>query len=92
LLYSGNAGLYLTSAVAGLADVDAITISSSQLASSGLAAAPAAVTAILIAVFVNLAIHSAYAYYFGTKKFGLYNAIMAAVIIVAGIVVLALTR
>lgn len=91
LLYLGSYGLYLTSALAGLADVDAITISTSQLAANGLAVAATAVTAIMIAVFVNLAIHSAYAFYFGTKKFGLYNAAMAAVIIAAGVAVIALT-
>lgn len=91
LLYLGSYGLYLTSAFAGLADVDAITISTSQLAANGLAVTATAVTAIMIAVFVNLAIHSAYAFYFGTKKFGLYNAAMAAVIIAAGVAVIALT-
>jgi uncharacterized membrane protein (DUF4010 family) len=90
LLYLGSYGLYLTSAFAGLADVDAITISTSRLAANGLAATATAVTAIMIAVFVNLAIHSAYAFYFGTKKFGLYNAAMAAIIIAAGAAVIAL--
>ncbi len=91
LVYLGSYGLYLTSAFAGLADVDAITVSSSQLAAGGLAATPTAVSAIMIAVFVNLGVHSAYAFYFGTKKFGLYNAVMAAALIAAGVAVIALT-
>ncbi len=91
LVYLGNYGLFLTSAIAGLADVDAITISSSRLAAGGLAASATAVAAILIAVFVNLAVHVAYAFYFGTIKFGLYNAAMAAIVIAAGVVVVTLT-
>jgi uncharacterized membrane protein (DUF4010 family) len=91
LMYLGNYGLFVTSAVAGLADVDAIAISTSQLASDGLASVPVAVTAIMLAVFVNLAIHAAYAFYFGTKKFGLYNAAMSAVVIASGIAVIVLT-
>jgi uncharacterized membrane protein (DUF4010 family) len=91
LMYLGNYGLFVTSAFAGLADVDAIAISTSQLASDGLASVPVAVTAIMLAVFVNLAIHAAYAFYFGTKKFGLYNAAMSAVVIASGIAVIVLT-
>jgi uncharacterized membrane protein (DUF4010 family) len=91
LMYLGNYGLFVTSAFAGLADVDAIAISTSQLASNGLASVPVAVTAIMLAVFVNLAIHAAYAFYFGTKKFGLYNAAMSAVVIASGIAVIVLT-
>ncbi len=91
LLYLGSYGLFLTSAIAGLADVDAITISTTRLAANGLAATGTAVTAIMVAVFVNLAVHSAYAFYFGTKKFGLYNAAMAAIVIAAGVAVIALT-
>jgi len=90
LIYLGSYGLFLTSAAAGLADVDAITVSTARLAASGLADPLTAVTAIMIAVFVNLAIHSAYAFYFGTKKFGLYNAAMAAIVIAAGMAVIAL--
>jgi uncharacterized membrane protein (DUF4010 family) len=91
LIYLGSYGLFVTSAIAGLADVDAITISTSRLAATSLAATATAVTAIMIAVFVNLGVHSAYAFYFGTKKFGLYNAAIAAVIIAAGAVAVALT-
>jgi len=90
LIYLGSYGLFLTSAAAGLADVDAITVSTARLAASGLADPLTAVTAIMIAVFVNLAVHSAYAFYFGTKKFGLYNAAMAAIVIAAGMAVIAL--
>ncbi len=91
LLYLGSYGLYLTSIFAGLADVNAVTVSTSQLASSGLTNTHTAVVAILLAVFVNLGVHSVYAFYFGTKRFGLYTAAMAFVIIVAGAAVALLT-
>jgi uncharacterized membrane protein (DUF4010 family) len=91
LTYLGSAGLYATSLVAGLADVNAITVSTSQLASSGLAGMNVAVVAIMLAVFVNLAVHAVYAYYFGTRRFGFYTVAMAAVVIASGVAVLLLT-
>ncbi|HTY90393.1 MAG TPA: MgtC/SapB family protein [Methanocella sp.] len=91
LVYLGNYGLYLTSMFAGLADTNAITVSVSQLAASGTASISTAVIAIMLAVFVNVAVHSVYAFYFGTRKFGLYTAIMATVVIVVGAVVMLLT-
>ena len=83
--YGSNAGLYITALFAGLADVDAITISSSQLVSATSIIPKVAVFAILIAVFVNLAIRIVYAYYFGTKKFGKYTVGMAVVMVIAGL-------
>lgn len=44
---------------------------------------PVAVTSILQAVFVDLGIHTAYAFHFGTRKFGLYNAAMSVLVIAA---------
>jgi uncharacterized membrane protein (DUF4010 family) len=91
LVYVGTYGLYLTSAFAGLADVNAITVSTSQLASGGVAGPHIAVLAIMLAVFVNLAVHGIYALYFGTKKFSMYVFAMAGTIILSGIIVMALT-
>ena len=85
--YGSNAGLYITALFAGLADVDAITISSSQLVSATSIMPKVAVFAILIAVFVNLGIRVVYAYYFGTKKFGKYTIGMAAVMVIAGLAI-----
>jgi uncharacterized membrane protein (DUF4010 family) len=85
--YGSSAGLYLTALFAGLADVDAITISSSQLASATSVLPKVAVFAILIAVFVNLGIRVVYAYYFGTKKYGKYTVGMAAVMVAAGLAI-----
>jgi uncharacterized membrane protein (DUF4010 family) len=85
--YESNAGLYITALFAGLADVDAISISSSQLASTASIIPRVAVFAILIAVFVNLGIRIVYAYYFGTKKFAKYTVGMATVMVAAGLAI-----
>ncbi len=82
--YLGSYGLYITALFAGLADVDAIAISASELASSQSILPVVAVVSILIAVFVNLGIRVAYAYYFGTKKFGAYTILMAVTMVGAG--------
>ncbi|HUL62571.1 MAG TPA: MgtC/SapB family protein [Methanocella sp.] len=83
--YGHNAGLYVTALFAGLADVDAITISASQLASAADIVSRVAVFAVLIAVFVNLGIRIVYAYYFGTREFGRYTIGMAVVMVVSGL-------
>lgn len=91
LVYVGSAGLYLTSVISALADVNAITVSTLQLVSGGLTDTSTAVLSIMLAVFVNLAVHMIYAFYFGTRKFGLYTAVMAAIVITSGIIVMAVT-
>lgn len=84
--YLGSFGLYVTALLAGLADVDAITVSAASLASNGGTSATVAVFAILLAVFVNLLIRIVYAYYFGTRKFGANTVVMALTMVGAGIV------
>jgi uncharacterized membrane protein (DUF4010 family) len=83
--YFGSYGIYATALFAGLADVDALTISASDLAAGGQATPAVAVIAILIAVFVNLMIRIVYAYYFGTRKFGANMAVMALTMLGAGV-------
>ncbi len=56
--WAGNAGLYLLGAVAGLADVDAISLSMAEMAGHAVTL-PVAATTSLIAVFVNTAVHAA---------------------------------
>lgn len=51
--YFGDAGVYVASALAGLADVDAITLSASDLAARGQLAPQVAANSILLAVLVN---------------------------------------
>jgi len=65
-LYAGDAGLYALAALAGLADVDAISLS---MANSGDVALSAAVTVIVIASFVNTAWKIALAGFFGSPRF-----------------------
>ena len=88
--YASNVGLYIVSLFAGLADVNAIAISASQLSRTSAVIPRVAVFAILIAVFVNLGIHAAYAYSFGTRKFGRYTVYMAGVMVIAGLIIAAL--
>ena len=52
-VYFGDAGLYLAAAVAGLTDVDAITLAMASLAQSDAANQQAAARAIVIAVMAN---------------------------------------
>jgi uncharacterized membrane protein (DUF4010 family) len=52
-LYLGDAGLYLAGAIAGLTDVDAITLSMAQLAAATPGSADAATRTIVIAVVSN---------------------------------------
>jgi uncharacterized membrane protein (DUF4010 family) len=90
LIYLGSAGLYVTSLVSALVDVNPIVISTSQLALNGLASTNVAVIAIMLAVFVNMAVQIVYAFYFGTRKFGLYTLYMASIVIISGILTLLL--
>jgi len=53
-VFLGAQGLYITSIFAGLADIDAITISLSQLTNSGAIAGVQAMTGITLAVISNL--------------------------------------
>lgn len=52
--YFGNQGVYVVSFISGLTDVDAITLSSARLASTGTLTELQACNAILIAVLANL--------------------------------------
>lgn len=65
----GDAGIYLVSAVSGLTDVDAITLSICESAKTGLATGTA-VKAITIAVISNTAVKGFLAYSMGTKQLG----------------------
>ena len=53
LNYFGDFGLYVVSAISGLSDVDAITLSVSKLFSSGSVALISGIVAVLLAAFVN---------------------------------------
>jgi uncharacterized membrane protein (DUF4010 family) len=69
-LYLGDSGLYLASAVSGLADVDAITLSVSEQAGEGQMARAVGALAITIAVVSNSITKTGIAISSGGWKFG----------------------
>lgn len=67
-VYFGDAGLYLAAAVAGLTDVDAITLAMADLARSDAAHLQVAARAIVIAVMANTLTKSAMAIGLGSSE------------------------
>lgn len=66
--YFGDLGVYLTSALAGIVDVDAITLTASELASSGELTNMVAATAIVIAALINTAAKAVFAAVLGSSN------------------------
>lgn len=89
--YLGNAGVYLASGLAGLADVDAITLSASDLAAKGQLAPRVAANSVLLAVLVNTASKAALAASIGGVE--LRRLILRAfgAVLIVGVVSVALT-
>ncbi|HML05366.1 MAG TPA: MgtC/SapB family protein [Methanobacterium sp.] len=83
-IYYGNSGLYITSIISGVADVDAITISMALLAKNTISQ-DVAVTAITLAAVSNTIIKFLIAMFFGTRKFGYLIGVIFAVIIAVGL-------
>ena len=69
-VYFGDMGTYFLAATAGLADVDPITLSMSQMSKQGLEVSVAA-KAILIAVSVNSGIKGIYSWFIGDRALAL---------------------
>jgi uncharacterized membrane protein (DUF4010 family) len=86
----GQAGDYAFSAVSGLLDVDAITLSNARSVARGVAA-PVAATAIVIAWAANAAQRVVFAWIFGSRAFAARFAAVTAGAIAAGGVAFALT-
>lgn len=84
--YFGNAGVYAASIIAGLADVDAITLSMATLAKTSLDPA-IAVNAITIAAMTNTLVKLTIAYVLGTVAFGNKVAAIFLPMIVVGLLV-----
>ena len=80
--YFGDAGVYLSSIVAGLADVDAITLSMARLHESGDVSANIATRSILIAGAANTVLKGAIVAVTGTR--GLRRAVMPGLAIIVG--------
>ncbi len=88
-IYFGNAGLYITSIISGVADVDAITISMALLAKNTIPP-NVAVTAITLAAISNTIIKFFIAMFLGTRKFGYIIGAIFALIIVTGLMTILL--
>lgn len=84
-VYLSSKGVYLVSFISGFADVDAITVSLSQLAKSTLDMSTAR-NGILLAALTNVGVKGGIAYLFGDrKKFGKIILIFYAVLILFGL-------
>jgi uncharacterized membrane protein (DUF4010 family) len=78
--YFGDAGVYLSSVVAGLADVDAITLSMTRLHESGDIGGETATRAILIAAAANTVLKAGIVVVAGTR--GLRRAVVPGVLLI----------
>jgi uncharacterized membrane protein (DUF4010 family) len=66
--FLGSSGVYLTSFITGLTDVDAITLSVTRLAKSTQLSSDVAGIAVIIAVLMNTVSKGAISYFSGTKE------------------------
>jgi uncharacterized membrane protein (DUF4010 family) len=66
--FFGEAGVYVASILTGITDVDAITLTASELASVGQIAAPVAAVAVLLATLVNTLAKGVMAWILGTPQ------------------------
>jgi uncharacterized membrane protein (DUF4010 family) len=80
--YFGDAGVYLSSVVAGLADVDAITLSMARLNESGEVGAVPATRAIVIAAAANTVLKGGIVALTGTA--GLRRAVLPGLLLIVG--------
>lgn len=85
--YFGDAGVYLSSVVAGLADVDAITLSMAQLHESGDLGAATATRAIVIAAAANTVLKGGIVALTGTR--GLRQAVLPGLLFIVAASVVA---
>ena len=81
----GSSGIYVAALLAGLADVDAITISMLTFASTGEVSISVAVTAITLAVASNTLTKCAIASIFGSRTFAKQVAVCTAIILSSGL-------
>ena len=85
-VYFGDMGTYFLAATSGLADVDPITLSMSQMSKEGLEVSVAA-RAILIAVSVNSGIKSIFSWVIGGRALALRVGSTLVGAVVAGLLV-----
>jgi len=88
LLFFGSTGIYVTSILSGLADVNAITLSMANLSHSGGVTNSVATTAIMLAAISNTLVKAGMAYYLGNKKFGKTILLVFSIILIIGLLTL----
>lgn len=83
-VYFASKGVYIISFISGIADVDAITVSLSQLAKSSISLETAE-NGIIIAVLTNIAVKGGIAMWFGSREFGKSILGIFALLVIVGI-------
>ncbi|WP_394752243.1 MgtC/SapB family protein [Crenothrix sp.] len=83
-MYFGDKGTYFMAAASGMADVDPLTLSMSQMTNNGLALNVAA-HAIFVAVSVNSGVKSIIAFVIGDKALGIRVGATLAIAVIAGL-------
>jgi uncharacterized membrane protein (DUF4010 family) len=86
-MYLGDSGVYLAAALAGLTDVDAITLSMANLSKSTLSESTASV-AILIAVVVNTIVKASIAFSLGAAALRRYTLPGFGIVLLTGMVLI----
>jgi uncharacterized membrane protein (DUF4010 family) len=84
--FLGDLGVYLASVLTGLVDVDAITLSASDLAAKGQVTRQLASTSIMIGVLVNTFVKAVTAYVLGSPRLKKYVIRAFAAILLVGII------
>jgi uncharacterized membrane protein (DUF4010 family) len=90
-VYLGDRGLYLASGLGGITDVDAVTLSTSHLASNDVVEPMPATIAIMVAVAVNTIVKASIARVLGTPALGRRAFLIGALSIAGGAAGLALS-
>jgi uncharacterized membrane protein (DUF4010 family) len=85
-VYLGEAGLYLAAAVAGLTDVDAITLAMADLAKGEAGQIGVAARAVLIAVVANTLVKSGMAVMLGSAELRRVTLPVSGALLAAGVV------
>jgi uncharacterized membrane protein (DUF4010 family) len=87
-IYLGDSGVYLAAALAGISDVDAITLSMANLSLSGAVTESTAAVSILIAVVVNTIIKAGVAYTLGAAALRRFTLPGFGLVLVTGLVLI----
>jgi uncharacterized membrane protein (DUF4010 family) len=86
----GDVGIYITSLLSGLADVDTVTLTMSNLSAAGDVSPGTAITAIVLAVMSNTVVKASIAYAIGSRRFGRMILLAFGLVLLVGLLVLCL--